>query len=468
MPDYIRTMGGCYSHAQTLLGSFLYPITDPEATIPAPKPEEMFELNPDLPQIPKHLWGAMVDLFVHMAKNHANPQEVQVRFLYREEGPGEDGSPWKIVVPRQKVSSGFVDSPNLHDSCDIITGLPIECYPPAGYTDAGSAHSHNTMSCSFSPHDDTTERRSQGIHFLIKSIKFSPNSTTTYHPEARISFRQNFYNLTFEQLGQVADLTPTSDTFSPKVLSYITVEKYPVNTRFRYNPTKTSNVKVNTSKGKAGSNPYEPYQIGADLQTAWDDDDFYYYPAKTRSKTGEVQILQNSDPEEELGMLIEDMVSFNYSQREIEDILVKHYKGWHRGLPDKSGLGFVEDDLDEEDLLLISNMGLEEDLPSASISLGEEYGAAFDDWGEGSLDLDKEFGEKLVIHLLDQGYEIDTIQEAFKQFLDDPNPVPVPESPTLVDEIFNLIAEDYVFLPTLEEQCLFRAALDEVMKQMLN
>lgn len=427
MVDFIRTESGCYTQGQTIFGSFLYPIKDPEANYPDPKPEESFELNPDLPRIPKELWGRMVNLFTHMAKNFSNSQEVQVRFLYRLEGPDESGTPWKIVVPRQVVGPGHVESPNLNDSCDIVTGQPVGHYPPEGYVDAGSSHSHHTMAMSFSSTDDSSDLASQGIHFLINSIKFLPEGKTTYYPEARISYRQNFYYLTFDQLGQVVDLTPTNETFHPTALTYIQVGSYRNNSFLKAGANKSSN-KVKSSHS-IGANQSESY-----LDPWWDAD--YYMSTSGRTK-GLI------DPADELGMVIEDLVSFGYSQHEIESIIVKHYAGWHRGLA--LDVSIQQDSPEELDLL-------PED---KDLLYGSEDNDEYQLWNE--FELEEDFGDQLIEYLISLQYPEDIVLKAIKNFLDTLDPVPFPTCENEVQEVFNIIAEEYNGLIALNNKDQFRS-----------
>jgi hypothetical protein len=430
MVDFIRTEGGCYAQGQTILGSFLYPIKDPEAKCPEPKPEERFELNPDLPPIPKELWGRMVNLFIHMAKNFANSQEVQVRLLYRLEGPDESGTPWKIVVPRQTVGPGHVDSPNLNDSCDIVTGQPVGNYPPEGYVDAGSSHSHHTMTLSFSSSvDDPSDLASQGIHFLINSVKFSPEGKTTYYPEARISYRQNFYYLTFEQVGQVVDLTPTTETFHPTALTYIQMGSYRSNNFFKTGANKSSTkMKSSHSVGAIQSNSYS--------ESWWDDD--YYMSTSGRMGKG------LTDPADELGMVIEDLVSLNYSQHEIESIIVKHYAGWHRGLA--LDVSILEDSQEELEIL-------PED---RELLYGPEYSEEdYQLWND--FELEEDFGDQLIEYLIGLNYPKDVVLKAIKSFLDTLDPVPFPTCENEVQEVFNIIAEEYNGLIALNNKNQFRS-----------
>lgn len=427
--EYLRTKNGCYAVGDNLLGQFLYPIEDPEATHDAPKADEMFELNQSLPQIPKHLWGAMIDLFIHMARNHANPQEVQVRFLYNLEAQ-EGEMPWKIVVPRQAVSSGSVNSPNLQDCCDLITGVPLSQYPPEGYVDAGSAHSHNTMSVSFSYTDDTTERRSQGIHFLIRSIKFSKTSNPTYVPEARISYRQNFYPLSFEQIQQVADLTPTDDTFDRNVLTYITVERF---------PGSRVNLLSNTYSGTKGSKHSKTNQLAPSSQHvdnaqmgAWGPEDDYFLPS-----------YGNLTVEEELAYIIEDMsTTLAYTQSDIEDIIQKHFKGWVRG----SETNLIESSWE-------SSAEFEEQL----LGLGDE---------SSSPEI-QDCLNSLICDLFDKGYTSDIIEQAFTQFLSGPDGRLWGNLQSYeVEDSYNQIKDAYQSFISKEDQASFVSGVELLLGEL--
>lgn len=417
--EYLRTKTGCYAAGENLLGQFLYRIEDPEAVMDCPKGSELFELNSSLPQIPKRLWGAMVDLFIHMAKNHTNPQEVQVRFLYKLDAQ-EGEMPWKIVVPRQIVSGGSVNSPNLQDCCDLITGIPLTQYPPEGYVDAGSAHSHNTMSISFSSHDDTTERRSQGIHFLIRSIKFSKDENPTYVPEARISYRQNFYPLTFEQIKQVVDLTPTEDTFDPKVLGYISLERnFIAKSKSTFakqpNPQSYQNSKISS--------------MDLSSKGVWSPEDNYYLPNGLNTI------------EEEFIYLIEDMSTvLGYSQSDIEDIIQKHFKGWVRG-------SHAEDE---------DNLDFSEHFEAQLLELG-----VFQSYPE---EIQNELN-CFVANQFDLGYTPEIIEQALAQFCKDPNNGQWGSQNYQIQEILNQLEIAYQYYDTEEHQKLFISAAETILAE---
>lgn len=426
--EYLRTKEGFYALGDNLLGQFLYPIQDPEAVHDAPKAEEMFELNQSLPQIPKHLWGAMVNLFIHMAKNYTNPQEVQVRFLYNLEAQ-EGEMPWKIVVPRQVVSSGSVTSPNLQDCCDLITGAALSQYPPEGYVDAGSAHSHNTMSVSFSYTDDTTELRSQGIHFLIRSIKFSKTDNTTYVPEARISYRQNFYPLSFEQIKQVADLTPTDDTFDPKVLTYITVERFQ-GSRTKFSSNSYSGTKSSSNSKTDQLTPSSPQLNGASMGT-WGSQDDYFLPS------------YGLTIEDELAYIIEDMsTTLAYTQSDIENIIQKHFKGWVRS----SETNLVESSWE-------SSAEFEEQL----LSLG----------GNGCSQEIQDRLNSLICNLFDMGYTASVIEQAFTQFLSGPNDRLWGNLQSYeIEDAYNQVKAAYQSFESKEDQTIFCSEVEELLGQL--
>jgi len=418
--EYLRTKAGCYAAGENLLGQFLYPIDDPEATMDCPADHELFELNPSLPQIPMQLWGAMVDLFIHMAKNHSNPQDVQVSVLYKLDAQ-EGEMPWRIAVPRQIVSAGSVNSPDLQDCCDLITGIPLTQYPPEGFVDAGSAHSHNTMSISISGHDDTTERRSQGIHFFIRSIKFSKSENPTYVPEARISYRQHFYPLTFEQIKQVVDLTPTDDTFDPKVLSYITLER---NLIAKSTSTAAKESKPSSTKETKTSS------VDINSMGIWDPEDYYL------SGYGQNTI------EEELIYLIEDMSTIlRYSQSDIEDIIQRHFKGWVRG----SKSNKTENEWDSS-----------EQLEGQLLEL-----RSFQDHSE---EIQAELNS-LISNQFDLGHTPEAIQQALTQFLKDPDGVEWNTQNYQVEDIILQLEEAYRNWDTKEDQKLFISAVEVLLAE---
>jgi hypothetical protein len=170
------------------------------------------QLPENFPKIPSRLWARWINLcFYYCGRVHSSALEVSV-LLCRNKG---DMKHWKIVVPRQSVTSAHVRA-EVGPSIDIETGEEYDIFPPPGWLHAGSSHSHNTMSAFFSGTDDRSELSVPGLHIVVGAISKTNNS---YQQRASIVLRRLRKHVDFEN---VVDAIPVEDApFHPKVLDYI-------------------------------------------------------------------------------------------------------------------------------------------------------------------------------------------------------------------------------------------------------
>ena len=170
------------------------------------------KLPDDFPKIPPRLWARWINLcFYYCGRVNSSALEVSV-LLCRNKG---DMRQWKIVVPRQSVTSAHVRA-EVGPSIDIETGEEYDIFPPPGWLHAGSSHSHNTMSAFFSGTDDKSELSVPGLHIVVGSISKTNNS---YQQRASVVLRRLRKHVDFDE---VVDATPVADApFHEKVLDYI-------------------------------------------------------------------------------------------------------------------------------------------------------------------------------------------------------------------------------------------------------
>lgn len=163
-----------------------------QATVPLDKADllspRMFYPNSKTPKIPGSLWDEVILLFRHYCvarsaavdvPNVTNPElgwikdllvedivdsnEVAVSFAY-----SADKDDYKAVVSTQKVSGASVQGDRR--VCMDIVDRTVCPFPPPGYEEIGSSHSHNTMSSFYSGTDDINEVAKPGYHIVVGSI----------------------------------------------------------------------------------------------------------------------------------------------------------------------------------------------------------------------------------------------------------------------------------------------------------
>ncbi len=240
-------------------GGYWAPTKDPLAEIEDIKEIQQFELVPNFPKLPKEYWSALVLFYFDVCtklRGRSN-LEASVRFLRNENDPSQ----WKIVVPRQKVTGASVRVDNFNECIDLVTGEAYNTYPLVGWVSAGSSHSHNTMTCSWSAVDDRYELSDPGMHVLVRSMDLTKR---TYVAEATIVQRGVRYPVPAKDVIEMecqADLT-----YHPDVMSYIEIETFPrVTTQSPYFGLTTTKW---SSKNKRG--PYNGYYDGYDRYDRYD------------------------------------------------------------------------------------------------------------------------------------------------------------------------------------------------------
>lgn len=170
----VRTNSGCYGMRRSpMWGRRLVRIEDPMAIALAEDQLKSFELTPNFPRIPPEIWVRVVKLYFHFCdpnnKTVDTVTEVSVRFTRNRNNPAL----WRCWVPRQEVGAGSVHARFDTGMVDIVTGEMIPAggvWPPEDEFDAGSSHSHNTMSAFFSGTDDANELGCPGIHAVVGNI----------------------------------------------------------------------------------------------------------------------------------------------------------------------------------------------------------------------------------------------------------------------------------------------------------
>ena len=167
MTDILRPRdGGCYQLVTNSWGTYLARVNDPLAThVITEEQLAGFELRTDIQRIPAELWSRWIQLCFEMTRRNRANCEVSCRLLR-----SEDGTDWRIVVPKQDVSTVSVRIKSFDECVDITTGEVITEYPPAGWIPAGSSHSHNTMQAFFSGTDDQYEIGDPGLHVVVGTI----------------------------------------------------------------------------------------------------------------------------------------------------------------------------------------------------------------------------------------------------------------------------------------------------------
>jgi hypothetical protein len=183
-------------------------------------------INP-FPRIPAPLWQRWVKLCFHFCdpsrgdKNGIDSRsEVSCRFSRRHDDPTK----WSCWIPKQEVGGGTVHAV-MSKLVNIESGDVIESWPPEGEFDAGSSHSHNTMSAFFSGIDDASELGSPGFHAVVGSIDRKEKS---YEVTASIVLDKKRYII--EPYDTIIDGSSGPEyldvTFHPNVLTVVSKYQY--------------------------------------------------------------------------------------------------------------------------------------------------------------------------------------------------------------------------------------------------
>lgn len=229
-PSVLRTaLNGCFEVYQGPWGKYIRSCPDPDANVEITDEHlEHFELNENIHRIPAELWTRWSKLCFHFVDKVKSEVEVSVRILRSE----SDSSRYRILVPKQKVSSATVRIDSFDEAIDIETGEVIESYPPPGWIPVGSSHSHNTMPSFFSSTDDKYELGDPGIHLVVGSINVEKMSYTI---SASVVGNGRRFEMPYNNL---IDATPVKEvSFHPDVLKYVDYSTPPVS----YAPVKVYN-----------------------------------------------------------------------------------------------------------------------------------------------------------------------------------------------------------------------------------
>jgi len=248
---------GCYELTTNSFGSYLKQVSDPDFNVEISDEQiEGFEIDENFQKIPASLWQRWIQLCLEMTRRSSSNLEVSCRLLRNE----EDSSQWRIVVPKQVVSSASVRVDSFDSCIDIETGEVIEQYPPLGWIPCGSSHSHNTMAAFFSGTDDKYEIGYPGLHVVVGSINIHAN---TYQMKASITANKRRFDIKHQD---VIDSYPVQGlTFHPEALNLIKIEDLS-----RYNnPNKFKNNKANVVNHSSKSQSY---------YKSWHDIDEYKNP----------------------------------------------------------------------------------------------------------------------------------------------------------------------------------------------
>lgn len=212
--NVIRLPDGCISPKDGYWGQTYVQVDDPLG-IDHNLDFSTLTVKENLPKIPSDLWAAWVHLCFHFVREYTmGTLEVSCRILQNE----EDNTQFKIIVPRQKVTSVSVRTADFADSIDILTGEPIESYPLPGWRSYGSSHSHNLMAASPSSVDDKYELGDPGFHSIIGTINVAK---MTYSLYTSITTNKTRYKIPIDSLIQIEK---NETQFHPDVLKYIVVE----------------------------------------------------------------------------------------------------------------------------------------------------------------------------------------------------------------------------------------------------
>lgn len=257
-PSILRTsFDGCFEVYQGPWGKYIRSCSDPNANVEITKEHlEHFELNSNIHRIPADLWSRWIKLCFHFVNKISDEVEVSVRILRSE----EDASKYRILVPKQKVSSAAVRIDSFDESIDIETGEVVESYPPTGWIPVGSSHSHNTMPAFFSGTDDKYELGDPGIHIVVGGIDVEKNTYTLCSSVVGSGRR---FTVHFQNL---IDATPISGaTFHEDVLGYVDYTT-PV---YTYAPVRVSNKKAYRNSSNSHQKDSSNYQQWLEKYTGY-------------------------------------------------------------------------------------------------------------------------------------------------------------------------------------------------------
>lgn len=227
---------GCFELTTNAWGSFLSSVPDPDANVEVTDEQfQGFELREGITKLPADLWQRWVQLAFALAERDRRNLEVSCRLLRHE----DDRSRWRILVPKQAVSSASVRVDSFDQAVDIETGEIISQYPPAGWIPCGSSHSHNSMAAFFSGTDDKYELGDPGLHVVIGTID---TINLKYTLKASVTANHRRFDIGF---ADVIDTAPADTTYHPSAIEMVSIEtfKAPVFQAGKLQKTNTSMTK---------------------------------------------------------------------------------------------------------------------------------------------------------------------------------------------------------------------------------
>lgn len=203
-------------------GKYTVKVADPEGIDMPKRAISGFCMKAGFPKIPASIWTPYINLCFYMCphgakklsrSDHDSQLEVQICIL-RDRATL---TKWKFVVPKQIVSGVRVDA-DLRHCIDLVSGEEYTDFPPVGWVQAGTSHSHNTMGAFFSMTDDESELTNPGLHIVVGGID---HESAEYEYAASIVQQKQRKTI---DITDVVEIEPIAGAqFHEKVLSYINV-----------------------------------------------------------------------------------------------------------------------------------------------------------------------------------------------------------------------------------------------------
>jgi hypothetical protein len=185
-------------------GIRLVETTNPLGTQIAADADKKIQLIDPFPRIPAEIWTRWMKLAFHFVDTTRQNDgidrvsEVSCKFSRKNDDP----TSWDCWIPKQTVGGGSVHA-NFGELVNIVTGEKIDHWPPDGSFDAGSSHSHNTMSAFFSQTDDNSELGCPGFHAVVGKLD---RKTSEYEIATSIVLDKRRFMI--EESDKLVDLDP--------------------------------------------------------------------------------------------------------------------------------------------------------------------------------------------------------------------------------------------------------------------
>jgi len=216
-------------------GAVLRPADDPDGIVISDAAYKSIRMEPDFPKLPKELMSRIVSLYIWLMEKRPNgsaggtpdsAREVSVVLLRDVETMKR----WRVLVPRQVVGGASVEADFTKGLCDIETGEEITEWPPAGWSHAGSSHSHNNMRAFFSGTDDRSELPVPGVHFVCGHF-VKKDDKWSYEIAPSIVYKRTRYEKVADgaeardmEWDDILDASSAAEEHHAKVLDYVSVE----------------------------------------------------------------------------------------------------------------------------------------------------------------------------------------------------------------------------------------------------